>query len=1098
MRALWHSFVDFFVSLRLTVWLLALAIALVFLATLDQVHLGVWGVRQKWFHSFIVIHLVKGVPLPVFPGGYCIGGLLFLNLLAAHARRFRFSWKKSGLLLAHFGLLLLLAGEFFTGIMQEDYQLRLDVGQTRNYSEHIRRHELAIIDTTAPEHARATVFPEKFLARHRDAAPGDLPFRVITRAYHPNAALNLRDRVPGAPPPPATRGLGERLVLFPLAETRAPGESNLPAAVVELVAPSGSLGTWLVSPVLDQLGPQTLEHDGRTWQLALRPERAYQPYSITLLEFRHDRHPGTDIPKNFSSRVRLHSDAPGAATDRETLIYMNNPLRYDGLTFYQAGFANDDRTSILQVVRNPGWLLPYIACAMLGLGLLVQFGITFARFRQGSTDIPVCAGRAGRKHDRAGDSAAGTDKNVRATLQRDGTQSAIRMAGFSLRSEPRSAFLIPLAVLLFALAAIAAAIRPAKNKTAFDTEGFARLPVLADGRIKPLDTVARSTLLRIQGRQNVRTHDGRRLTPAEWLLDAAFRPDEAARHRVFEITHPDLLALLQLRTADGDGGKRFSLDQFAPRLDALDAQGRLAREKEAARRDSYDKAVAALLGNIHAYQQLQSSLALPAHPDFLGRLLRFQEKLPEAAAAARAREAGQPHDNATLQLMAAMQHDLQLMDANAAFRAIPPDASGGSADDWRTAGAALLDTFSTGRLNLFALTCAALGQTWREQNPEKFNEGVRLYRQNIAPLQPAALSRATSESAFNHAALFYHSAVLYVVVFLLAALSWLKWPRILARSALLLMMLAWLLTTAGILARMWLGGYPPVTNLYSSALGVAWFAVTLCIALELIHKNAVAGMAGGIIGFCALLIAHHLSLSGDTLEMMRAVLDNNFWLATHVVTITAGYGATFLAGILAILCILLRFAPPPAGGSSGTGVPSVDGAPRRNPPTHGRDARATQPAQAVPIPQSAFRDSILQSAFRNPHSQSLQRMVYGIVCFATLFNIVGTVLGGIWADQSWGRFWGWDPKENGALIIVMWNAIYLHARRGGLAGVRGLMMMAVFGNIVTAWSWFGTNLLETGLHSYGFTDKGAVALGLFVATQLVIMALAFKDKAMHP
>ncbi|WP_068772892.1 cytochrome c biogenesis protein [Termitidicoccus mucosus] len=1051
MRALWHSFVDFFVSLRLTVWLLALSIALVFFATLDQVQLGVWGVQQKWFHSFIVIHFVKGVPLPVFPGGYCIGGLLFFNLLAAHARRFRFSWKKSGILLTHFGLLLLLVGEFFTGIMQEDYQLRLDVGQTKNYSEHVRRHELAIIDTTAPDHDRATVFPEKFLARHRDAAPDALPFRVITRAYYPNVALNFRERVPNAPPPPSTHGLGERLVLFPLAETHALDESNIPAAVVELVASSGSLGTWLVSPVLDQLGPQTLEHDGRTWRLALRPERAYKPYSVTLLEFRHDRYPGTDIPKNFSSRVRLHSDAPGAATDREVLIYMNNPLRYDGLTFYQASFANDDRTSILQVVRNPGWLLPYIACVMMGLGLLVQFSISFTHFLKRRP--------------------SGTDRNIRAALQRDGARSAIRI--------PRSEILLPLAVLLLALVAIAAAIRPAKNKTAFDTEGFARLPVLADGRIKPLDTVARSTLLRIQGRQNVKTGDGRRLTPAEWLLDAAFRPDEAARHRVFEITHPDLLALLQLRTDDGDGGKRFSLDQLAPRLDALDAQGRLAQEKEDARRDSYDKAVVALLGNIHAYQQLQYSLALPGHPDFLGQLLRFQEKLPEAVAAARAREAGRPHDNATLQLMAAMQHDLQLMDTNAAFRAIPPNAPGGSAGDWRTAGAALLDTFSTGRLDLFALTCAAMGQTWREQNPEKFNEGVRLYRQNIEPLQPAALSRASIEGAFNHAALFYHSAVLYVVVFLLAALSWLKWPRILARSALFLMMLAWLLTTAGILTRMWLGGYPPITNLYSSALGVAWFAVTLCIALEFIHKNAVASMAGGIIGFCALLIAHHLSLSGDTLEMMRAVLDNNFWLATHVVTITVGYSATFLAGILAILCIFLRFAPPPAGGSSGTDDSPVDGAPRRNPQAHGRDARATQPAKAAPIPQSAFRD---------PHS--LQRMVYGIVCFATLFSLVGTVLGGIWADQSWGRFWGWDPKENGALIIVMWNAIYLHARWGGLAGVRGLMMMAVFGNIVTAWSWFGTNLLEVGLHSYGFTDKGAITLGLFVATQLVIIALA--------
>ena len=122
-------------------------------------------------------------------------------------------------------------------------------------------------------------------------------------------------------------------------------------------------------------------------------------------------------------------------------------------------------------------------------------------------------------------------------------------------------------------------------------------------------------------------------------------------------------------------------------------------------------------------------------------------------------------------------------------------------------------------------------------------------------------------------------------------------------------------------------------------------------------------------------------------------------------------------------------------------------------------------------------------------ADSLARMVYGIVCFATLFSFVGTVLGGIWADQSWGRFWGWDPKENGALIIVIWNALILHARWGGFVKQRGLMCLAVFGNIVTSWSWFGTNMLGIGLHSYGFTEAAFQALSVFVASQLVLIAI---------
>ena len=134
-------------------------------------------------------------------------------------------------------------------------------------------------------------------------------------------------------------------------------------------------------------------------------------------------------------------------------------------------------------------------------------------------------------------------------------------------------------------------------------------------------------------------------------------------------------------------------------------------------------------------------------------------------------------------------------------------------------------------------------------------------------------------------------------------------------------------------------------------------------------------------------------------------------------------------------------------------------------------------------------------------------MIYGIVCFATLFSFVGTVLGGIWADQSWGRFWGWDPKENGALLIVLWNAVILHARWGGLVRDRGIMNLAIFGNIITAFSWFGVNLLGIGLHSYGFTDSGFKYLMFFIGSQAALILLgllpltlwrSFRDAAKSP
>jgi len=390
MRELYREFVRFFISLRLTVALLALSALLVFLATIDQVHLGIWAVQEKWFKSLIVLHDIKGFPVPVFPGGYFIGGLLLINLVGAHAKRFALTWKKAGIQLVHFGLILLLLGELFTGLFQEEYQMRLDEGQTRNYSESWRFNELAIADTTSPDEDVVTVIPEKRLAR---AAGGDgdiqvsaLPFRVIPRAYYPNAALAMKEQAPPMLKPvenSSTRGLGPRLLLAPLPMTYKQDQRNLPAALVELVGPEGSLGVFLLSTMITE--PERFSYAGREWAMSLRFQRAYKPYSLTLLDFSHDRYAGTDIPKNFSSRVRL-ATADGV-NDREVLIFMNNPLRHDGMTFYQAGFDNNDKTTVLQVVRNPSWVIPYLSCLLMAVGLFWQFGWHLVVFtaRRGSS-----------------------------------------------------------------------------------------------------------------------------------------------------------------------------------------------------------------------------------------------------------------------------------------------------------------------------------------------------------------------------------------------------------------------------------------------------------------------------------------------------------------------------------------------------------------------------------------------------------------------------------------------------------------------------------------------------------------------------------------
>ena len=381
-----RQFRDFFVSLKLTVVLLALSIVLIFWATLAQVQLGIWGVQEKFFHAFFVLGKIPGtdLPVPVFPGGYFLGSLLLINLIAAHIYRFRLDWKKSGIQLTHLGLILLLLGELLTSLLQVESSMRIEEGATQHYSESYRINELAILDTTNPGFNEVVAIPEAVLSDGAAIQHPKLPFQIRIRDYYPNAALQMRDQpalsraegVPGAAPAVATAGLGPRIAVTPLRLTSKQDERNAPAAHLEFVGPEGSLGTWLVSP---QLGlPQRFDYAGRTWEIALRFKRYYHPFKITLLDFAHDVYPGTEIPKNFSSRIRLQTD--DARQDREVLIYMNNPLRHAGLTFYQASFEPGDKVSILQVVRNPGWVLPYVSCIMMGLGLLLQFGIHLTGF----------------------------------------------------------------------------------------------------------------------------------------------------------------------------------------------------------------------------------------------------------------------------------------------------------------------------------------------------------------------------------------------------------------------------------------------------------------------------------------------------------------------------------------------------------------------------------------------------------------------------------------------------------------------------------------------------------------------------------------------
>jgi hypothetical protein len=401
-------FVKFFSSLWLTVVCLALALILVFAGTLAQVRLGLYEVQAQFFHSFLVWWTLPGTALkiPVLPGGWLLGVVLLVNLLAAHIQRFQFNRRKIGMVLVHGGLIFLLLGQFLTELWQKESAMRLEIGESKNYSEDNRRNELAVIDVTDPAHNQVVVIPQALLEKGGDIRPPGLPFALRVKDYFTNS-LPAGPMSGGGAKLKAADGIGQHLLFTAAPVTARLDDENKPAALVEVVSEKGSVGNWTVSTWLTRRpwssmlqgqfgsmlgtpidGPQTFNLGGRTYQLALRAVRYYQPCTISLLEFKHDVYAGTDIPSNFSSKVHLYD--PSRGEDRDVVIRMNSPLRYRGVAYYQASFEPGDRVSILQVVRNPASVTPYLACSMIAGGLVLQF-LThlfgFARKRARQTTV---------------------------------------------------------------------------------------------------------------------------------------------------------------------------------------------------------------------------------------------------------------------------------------------------------------------------------------------------------------------------------------------------------------------------------------------------------------------------------------------------------------------------------------------------------------------------------------------------------------------------------------------------------------------------------------------------------------------------------------
>jgi ABC-type transport system involved in cytochrome c biogenesis permease subunit len=1036
-------------SLKITVVLFLFSILLVFFGTLAQKGQGIWTVVESYFYSgWVKVELQYLLefgkiftPFAVspsattsawfpLPGGKTIGWLMFFNLLFAHtlqlvnlidgvrkqAARTRSTagevllvlTKRSGIYVLHAGILLMLIGEWITREYAVEQQMLVMTGGSANYAVETRNYELAVIDRTDPATDKVTVVPAKKLQALKEGqrlSHPELPFDVEVKAYYSNSAV-LRKGHAGAPAEnPATEGEGKEWIAAGRPEVSGVDMSqktDMPSAYLTLYKKGGSeaIGTFLVSSGIDELQPVP----GTPHVIQLRNARHYKPFELHLLEFRFDRYLGTETARNYSSRVRLMD--PERGQDREYVISMNDPLRHRGETFYQSSFTPDEKGTILQVVDNWGWWVPYISCVLVTLGMLIHFGIKLVTFL----------------------SRAFSGKLAQNAV------SAARSSVVDLTGRTESLWLKllpPVAGVAFAAMTLSSAFLPKHpTKDRLDLQQVATLPVVDGGRVKPLDTVARVDLRLITFREEYKDQAGNMQPAIRWFLDAATSDPQAAddpstKLEIFRIENDQVRELLKLQRREG---LRYSIHEMKAEFEALDREAKKARDVPDKDRDLYQQKVLELRRHVELYLEVafgHSPLVLPPDGDKNWRRAADAERDARTSTVERLRPA----------MMKAL--------ADAGIPLNPDDMT---AEQQKRAAQIITDIRASAPPPDRALTAwNELLRTYKAGDQQQFDKAVLEYRKIVDGAVPESdRGRVNFEVYMNQAAVFYWCIYAYVLAAVAALLGFAclifapKAGSVFRRGAFWLLLATLLVHTFALIGRMYLSGRWGVfvTNLYSSAVFIGWGVVLIGLLAEVVYPIGIGNLVAAVLGAATTFVAHNLAVSGgDTLEMMQAVLDTNFWLATHVTTVTFGYSATYVAGAIGLGYVILYLFP-----------------------------------EAMVLRQRVTIGSGVH-AITTDVGKILGQLLYAVVCFATLLSFVGTVLGGIWADQSWGRFWGWDPKENGAVLIVVWNALILHARWAGLVKERGMAVLSLVGIMITTWSWFGTNQLGVGLHAYGFNNQ---------------------------
>lgn len=612
-----------------------------------------------------------------------------------------------------------------------------------------------------------------------------------------------------------------------------------------------------------------------------------------------------------------------------------------------------------------------------------------------------------------------------------------------------------------ALAALLAA--PARGEVT-DLSAFGRLPVQEGGRVMPMDSFARLRLLQLSGRS---TWEGR---PAlHWLGRLVFQPDACSGDRVFLINHPEVVEAMGVPLHEG---RRYSFTELQPGIRKLGELAQAAQQHKDEERTPVEKELLRVYHNLNVYTELASSfqfaapsgdfaitneaararLQVPAEQSSFSFLDIFQRAQTFASEVQQV--ATNPPASWTAEQAQYFQLSSALYQWSQFYRGLPiamMPLSAHGAEQWVSPWDLLSMGFLDEGTRRELLALAAMSRAYLAGSSLEFNLAAHTFERSVRAraAESRGLAHLDLELLYNRVQPFYRAEIVYGLAFLVCLLGMLgrgdrspvtgrrslsAWLR---RAALAGVLLALVPHTLGLVWRMMIMGRPPMTNLYATFIFVSWMCVVLGLAVEVFQRNSLGTLLASVAGLVLLMISDRFAAQGDTLGVVVAVLDSNFWLSTHVVTITMGYAGCLAAGLVGHLYLLqaLRWSPD------------------------------------------------------DPRLAGTIRAVYGLLAFGLIFSFLGTMLGGVWADQSWGRFWGWDPKENGALLIVLWCAILFHSRVAKLIGPVGLSAGAVLGVIVVLMAWIGINLLGVGLHSYGFTSGLARGLWTAIAIEVLFVSI---------